>query len=187
MHTKNLEVIKLKDENNFDNTVRLEIEAKSENTSLARVVVSAFLTAYDATVGEITDVKTAVSEAITNSMIHGYDKKICEANFSQPVVNTETLVSAENCDSSFLPHEKSGLVSMTLKEKDREIFIEISDLGVGIENIKGAMEPLFTTKPDEERSGLGFTVMESFMDSVEVFSKKGEGTVVKMQKKLGGV
>ena len=137
-----------------DNHIKLEIEAKSENTSLARVVAAAFITPYDATVGEISDIKTAVSEAITNAIIHGYA-------------------------------DSPGIVTMTLSAKDSTITINVSDSGVGIENIQSAMEPLFTTKPEMERSGLGFTVMESFMDKIEVASTPGAGTSVTMTRKLG--
>jgi stage II sporulation protein AB (anti-sigma F factor) len=134
----------------------LELLAKTENVSMARVVVSAFIAPLDPTVGEDTDSKTAVSEAVTNAIIHGYGD---------------------------MPEK---FVTLALSCENRTITIEIIDSGVGIENINSAREPLFTTKPEMERSGLGFTVMESFMDSVEVFSTHGEGTTVRMTKKLAG-
>lgn len=136
------------------NKIKLEITARAENVSMARVVAAAFAAPLDATVGEVTDIQTAVSEAVTNAIIHGYG-------------------------------EKPDIVTLEFREENREITIEISDSGVGIENIESAREPLFTTKPEMERSGLGFTVMESFMDSVEIFSRPGEGTTVKLTRKLG--
>jgi len=138
------------------NQIKLELAAKSENVSLARVVAAAFLTPYDATVEEVTDIKTAISEAVTNSIIHGYD-------------------------------EKDGIVTMELSFEENILTIKISDSGVGIENVETAIEPLFTTKPDMERSGLGFTVMDSFTDTLEVKSTVGGGTTVTMTRKFGGV
>ncbi|MCL2577343.1 MAG: anti-sigma F factor [Defluviitaleaceae bacterium] len=144
----------------MNNKVKFEFAAISENTALARVVVAAFITPLDPTVGEISDIKTAVSEAVTNAIIHGYGEN------SQSVNDT--------------------VVTIALQNELRTIFIEVSDKGVGIENIESAREPLFTTKPEMERSGLGFTVMESFMDTVEVISRPNEGTTIKMVKKLAG-
>ena len=129
------------------------MDAKSENASLARVVTAGFLTPYDVTIGDITDIKTAVSEAVTNAIIHGYAGTY-------------------------------GVVTMEISIKERHLTIKISDHGVGIEDIETAKEPLFTTKPDMERSGLGFTVMESFMDTVEIKSNLGVGTTVTMTRKL---
>ena len=139
--------------NNPDNHVKLEIDARSENVSLARVVATAFITPLDPTVGEISDIKTAVSEAVTNAIIHGYG-------------------------------EHAGTVNIGLSSTGRNIIIEVSDSGVGIENIANAREPLFTTKPEMERSGLGFTVMESFMDEVLISSTLGMGTKITMKKRL---
>ena len=136
-----------------DNNIRLEIDARSENVALARVIATAFMTPLDPTVGEISDVKTAISEAVTNAIIHGYD-------------------------------EKPGVVCISLASNGRKITIEIADIGVGIESIENAREPLFTTKPEMERSGLGFTVMESFMDEVRVKSTPGAGTTITMVKTL---
>lgn len=136
------------------NKLKLEIQAFSKNVTLARAAAASFLTLYDPNIAELTDIKTAVSEAVTNAVIHGY---------------------AENGD----------IVTMEISAENGEISIEISDKGVGIENVKKAMKPLFTTKPETERSGLGFTVMESFMDTIEVISSTGEGTTVRMKKKLG--
>ena len=139
--------------NNPENQVRLEIDARAENVSLARVVATAFVTPFDPTVGELSDIKTAVSEAVTNAIIHGYG-------------------------------ENSGIVAILLTSHERKISIEISDTGIGIENIENVREPLFTTKPEMERSGLGFTVMESFMDSIHVYSNSPSGIIVKMVKEL---
>ena len=123
------------------------------NEAFARMAVSAFIMPLDPTVSEITDIKTAVSEAVTNSIIHGYDG-----------------LSGDNV--LFCSYE------------GREIYIEISDRGRGIADIKTAMTPLYTSRPELERSGLGFTVMETFMDSLKVESHPGEGTKVIMSKKL---
>jgi len=137
-----------------NNHVKLEIDARSENVSIARVVATAFVTPFDPTVGELSDIKTAVSEAITNAIIHGYG-------------------------------ENEGIVCMSLTSEERKITIKVSDNGVGIDNIETAREPLFTTKPEMERSGLGFTVMESFMDEVEITSVVGVGTTITMTKTIG--
>ena len=123
------------------------------NEAFARMAVSAFIMPLDPTVSEITDIKTAVSEAVTNSIIHGYDGL-------------------------------SGDIVLFCSYEGREIYIEISDRGSGIADIKTAMTPLYTSRPELERSGLGFTVMETFMDSLKVESLPGEGTKVIMSKKL---
>lgn len=136
------------------NAIKVEMATIPENVSLARIVAAGFLAPLDPTVEEISDIKTAVSEAVTNAIIHGYE-------------------------------ERDGIVCMQLSSMEREIKIEISDTGIGIENVETVREPMFTTKPDLERSGLGFTVMETFMDSVEVSSIPGAGTTVIMTKKLG--
>ena len=138
----------------YDNKVKIEFESKSQNEGFARVAVSAFVSQLDPTLDEISDVKTAVSEAVTNSIIHGYEGKEDE----------KVVIEAEI----------SG----------KEVTIIISDKGRGIEDIEKAKEPLYTSRPDLERSGMGFTVMETFMDSMEVFSVKGEGTKVVLKKKF---
>jgi stage II sporulation protein AB (anti-sigma F factor) len=137
------------------NKIKLEIEALTENVALARTMAAAFITIYDPTVGELSDIKTAVSEAVTNAIIHGYG-------------------------------ENEGIVELILSAEDRIITIVISDKGAGIENIESAREPLFTTKPEMERSGLGFTVMEQFMDTVEVESHPGKGTTITLTRTLAG-
>jgi anti-sigma F factor len=136
------------------NEMLLEFESKSQNESFARTVVAAFAAQLDPTIEELADIKTAVSEAVTNSIIHGY----------------------ANC---------IGTIKMHCVVKDNEITVEIMDDGTGIEDIEKAMEPLYTTRPELERSGMGFSFMEAFMDELEVESKLGSGTKVKMKKKVG--
>ena len=130
----------------FENEMKLEFISKSSNEAFARIAVAAFASQLDPTIDELADIKTAVSEAVTNSIIHAYDNK-------------------------------QGIVKIEAKLKDNKIIIEISDRGKGIENINMAKEPLYTTKPNLERSGMGFTIMESFMDSMEVQSIVGLGTL----------
>lgn len=135
----------------YENRMKIEFQSKSQNESFARVAVAAFISQLDPTIEELTDVKTAVSEAVTNSIIHGYENK-------------------------------DGVVVIEASIKDTEVTITISDSGKGIENIEQAMQPLYTSRPDLERSGMGFTVMETFMDSLEVHSKNGDGTIIIMKK-----
>jgi stage II sporulation protein AB (anti-sigma F factor) len=138
----------------MNNIVEVKFSAKSENESFARVIVASFASKLDPTLDEIADIKTAVSEAVTNSIIHGYDE------------------------------DESKFVNIKCEIEDRTITIIVEDFGNGIEDLDMAMQPLYTSKPELERSGMGFTVMESFMDNVEVSSKKGEGTKVVMKKKI---
>ena len=140
---------------NIDNEMKLEFDSISSNEGFARVAVAAFLTQLDPTLEEVADVKTAVSEAVTNSIIHGYE-------------------------------EKGGTIYMECSYEGQKIKIQVMDKGVGIEDVEQAREPLFTTKGDMERSGMGFVFMEVFMDELEVWSKPGEGTIVTMQKTLNG-
>lgn len=135
----------------FQNEMKLEIPSKSQNESFARVVVAAFASQLDPTIEELSDVKTAVSEAVTNAIIHGYENR-------------------------------SGVIEIKCKIEDRRLTVEISDFGRGIEDVELARQPLYTSKPDLERSGMGFTVMETFMDELEVESAPREGTRVKMIK-----
>ena len=126
----------------------------SENERFARIAVSGFLSFIDPKVDELADIKTAVSEAVTNCIVHGYRDTV-------------------------------GKIEMSVKVfEDNTVNIRISDKGCGIENIEEAMQPLFTTKPDEDRAGLGFAVMESFMDKLKVTSKPGKGTAVTLEKKI---
>ena len=138
---------------NFDNEMNLEFVSKASNEAFARVAIAAFVAQLDPTIEELADIKTAVSEAVTNSIIHAYD-------------------------------HKQGIVKMVAKLKDNVVIIEISDQGKGIANIDMAKEPLYTTKPNLERSGMGFTIMESFMDKMEVESIVGLGTKGTMSKKI---
>ncbi len=139
------------------NRMKIEFRAVSVNESLARMTVAAFMTPLNPTLEEISDVKTAVSEAVTNAVIHGYG----EEDESEEMVIMECFI-----------------------EKD-VLHITVSDEGVGIENVEKAMEPLFTTKPEQERSGMGFSFMEAFMDDLTVESEPGKGTKVHMVKKIG--
>lgn len=141
----------------YDNKIKIEFEGKSQNEGFARVAIAAFASQLDPTLDEITDVKTAVSEAVTNSIIHGYEGK------------------------------NEGIVSIEAELLENEITIIISDLGKGIKDVDKAREPLYTSRPDLERSGMGFTVMETFMDSIEITSKEGEGTRIVLKKKFNSV
>ena len=138
----------------MENRMRLEFDAVSVNESFARVAVSAFFAQLNPTVDEIEDVKTAVSEAVTNSIIHGYG-------------------------------EKEGTVVVTCTYHDRDSEVVVIDEGVGIADIEKSMEPFFTTKPELERSGMGFAFMEAFMDEVSVESEPLKGTKVTMKKRFG--
>jgi len=137
-----------------ENEMRLEFESRSQNESFARTVVAAFAAQLDPTIEELADIKTAVSEAVTNSIIHGYVDEI-------------------------------GIISMHCSVCENELTVEIIDLGVGIEDVNKAMEPLYTSKPELERSGMGFSFMEAFMDDLQVVSSPGSGTRVIMRKKIG--
>lgn len=137
----------------YDNEMKLEFWSKSCNEAFARITVAAFVAQLDPTIEELADIKTAVSEAVTNSIIHGYE-------------NDE------------------GIVKIIGRIFANTIEIEISDMGKGIENIENARKPLYTSKPNLERSGMGFTIMESFMDEVQVESVLGLGTKVTMKKTI---
>ena len=138
----------------YDNEMRLEFLSKSCNESFARITVAAFVAQLDPTIEEISDIKTSVSEIVTNSIIHGYDE------------------------------DESKFVYLRCELKDRTIKVVIEDRGNGIEDVKQAMQPMYTSKPELERSGMGFSFMESFMDSLDVVSIKGEGTKVVMTKTI---
>lgn len=135
----------------YKNVMKIEFLSKSENESFARVAVAAFASQLDPTIEELADVKTAVSEAVTNAIIHGYA-------------------------------EKEGYVKIESYLSDNELTVVIIDEGVGIKDIKLAMQPLYTSRPDLERSGMGFTVMETFMDYIDVKSEINKGTKVTMKK-----
>ena len=136
-------------------TLNMEILSKPQNEGFARAAVAAFVARLNPTLEEINDIKTAVSEAVTNSVVHAYDNE-------------------------------EGIIHINIEIEDEEVGITITDDGEGIADVDKAREPLFTTKPDEERSGMGFTFMEIFMDGLEVESSKGKGTRVHMVKKIGG-
>lgn len=140
--------------NRIVNEVKLTMPSRSSNESFARLAVSGFFAQLDPTVDEISDIKTAVSEAVTNAIVHGY-------------------------------RDALGLIYITLRIfENHTAYVKIRDTGCGIPDVKQAMEPLYTTAPEEERAGLGFAVMQSFMDTVKVSSKPGTGTTVILQKKL---
>ncbi len=138
----------------FDNYMEMSFSSKSKNEAFARVTVAAFVSQLDPTVADITDIKTAVSEAVTNAIIHGYDNK-------------------------------DGNVHISCGYKDLSVTIEIWDEGRGIEDVEKARQPLYTSRPELERSGMGFTVMEMFMDEIKVDSRPGQGTRIQMKKVLG--
>lgn len=133
------------------NEMKLEFLSKSNNESFARVAVAAFASQLDPTLEELADVKTAVSEAVTNAIIHGYENKL-------------------------------GYVKMHCKLYPNAIEVTVIDEGKGIEDIEQARQPLYTSRPDMERSGMGFTIMESFMDKVSVESALNKGTIINMYK-----
>ena len=137
----------------YENKMQLEILSKSNNEAFARITVAAFAAQLDPTIEEISDIKTAVSEAVTNSIIHGYENK-------------------------------ERIIKIVAYLFENAIRIEISDQGKGIEDIDIAREPLYTTKPDLERSGMGFTIMDSFMDELKIESVVGMGTKVTMEKRI---
>lgn len=136
-----------------ENEMKLEFISKSNNEAFARITVAAFVAGLDPTIEEISDIKTAVSEAVTNSIVHGYEDKL-------------------------------GIINLKCKIKDREVTIEVSDNGKGIENVEMAKQPLYTSRPNLERSGMGFTIMESFMDDLKVESVLGVGTKITMKKTI---
>lgn len=139
---------------NIINTMRTVFDSKSVNEAYGRTAVAAFIAPLDPTIEEIGDIKTAVSEAVTNAIVHGY-------------------------------RESLGRVYITVKiAEDNRVIIQVKDKGCGIADIKQAREPLFTTCTTGERAGLGFAVMESFMDKVKVYSAVGKGTTVVMEKKI---
>lgn len=135
----------------YDNEMRLEFLSKSNNEAFARITVAAFVSQLDPTIEQLADIKTAVSEAVTNCIIHGYD-------------------------------EKEGFVKVEARILGNTVEIEISDNGKGIEDIQVAKQPLYTSKPDLERSGMGFTIMESFMDEMKIESVVDLGTKITMKK-----
>lgn len=144
------------------NHAYISFDAKSINESFARMVVMSFMADMNPTLDELEDVKTAVSEAVTNAIIHGYFGK------------NEGL-------------NRGCMVEMACVREGQKLMVSVVDHGIGIEDVEEAKQPFFTTRPDEERSGMGFSFMETFMDEVEVYSKIGEGTRVTMTKYIGGL
>ena len=140
-------------EENRPEVLRMEIESLSRNEEFARVVVSVFMARMNPTLEELDDVKTAVSEAVTNAVIHGYQGN-------------------------------GGIIYLEVKILGQELTVTVKDTGIGIPNIPQAMEPMFTTDPEGERSGMGFSFMEACMDEVSVESEPDKGTVVTMKKKI---
>lgn len=138
-------------DNDYENKMKLEISSKSENESFARIAVASFASQLDPTIEQISEIKTAVSEAVTNSIIHGYENQ-------------------------------NGIIKIECILREKSIEILIIDNGKGIKDIEKAREPLYTTKPELERSGMGFTIMESFMDELSIESIEQVGTKIKMKK-----
>ena len=136
-------------------SMTLTMDSLSKNEEFARVAVAVFASRLDPTLEELDDIKTAVSEAVTNAVIHGYQ-------------NGE------------------GVIELTASAEGKILTVTVKDTGVGIADVEKAMEPMFTTAPEGDRSGMGFSFMEAFMDQVEVVSAPGEGTTVTMRKKIGG-
>jgi len=136
------------------NHMTLSFASRSENEAFARVAVAAFVSQLDPTVDELTDIKTVVSEAVTNAIIHGYD------------------------------NHDTGVVYIEATIEEDTVYLIIRDEGQGIEDIEAARQPLYTSKPELERSGMGFTIMENFMDEVEVETTVGRGTIVRMKKRI---
>ena len=151
-----IEIVEKKDVKTITNEMRLEFAAVSDNEAFARMAVAAFIAPINPTVEELYDVKTAVSEAVTNAIIHGYENR---------------------CN-------REDKVCMYCAIRKDVLEVVITDQGTGIENVKQAMEPLFTTRPEMERSGMGFAFMEAFMDELCVDSQVGQGTTIRMKKKI---
>jgi stage II sporulation protein AB (anti-sigma F factor) len=135
------------------NKMKISFLSISENEAFARSVVACFVLNLNPSISQLSDIKTAVSEAVTNAIVHGYEKKL-------------------------------GEIQIECELEDNKIHINIIDFGVGIKNIEDALEPFYTTKESEERSGMGFTIMKSFMDDVKVFSEIGKGTKISMTKTI---
>ena len=171
-------ILKLENENRVDvscghvkNEMEVSFDAISENESFARMAVAAFAASLNPTLEELADIKTAVSEAVTNAIIHGYDN-----------------VDGYGIHGSLRPcyvRTNPGKVKMSCSISSGILSVEVSDEGRGIADIKQAMEPLFTTKAQYNRSGMGFAFMEAFMDELHVESTVGKGTKVCMKKKIG--
>jgi stage II sporulation protein AB (anti-sigma F factor) len=136
------------------NFMKLQFASRSENEAFARVAVAAFIAQLDPTMNELTDIKTVVSEAVTNAIIHGYDNAAAE------------------------------IITISAEIDGEQVTITVEDTGTGISDLELARQPLFTSKPELERSGMGFTIMENFMDEVDIVTGIGKGTIVKMTKRI---
>lgn len=151
------------------NEMEISFDAISDNEGFARVAVSAFVANLNPTLEELADIKTAVSEAVTNSIIHGYENLWGYGTKKRPA-DREAV--------------NPGKVRVYCLLEGDMLHIRVEDDGRGIENVEQAMEPLFTTRPELDRSGMGFAFMEAFMDDLEVESQPGKGTIVRMKKKM---
>ena len=140
----------------MNNKMVIKFDSNSQNEAFARNVIASFILPLNPSIGELSDIKTAVSEAVTNAIVHGYPDTI-------------------------------GEVTMIAEIKDFDVHISISDCGIGIADLNKALEPFYTTKPDDERSGMGFTIIKTFMDEVSVTSKINLGTTVNMVKTISKV
>ena len=140
----------------MNNKMIIKFDSNSQNEAFARNVIASFILPLNPSVGELSDIKTAVSEAVTNAIVHGYPDTV-------------------------------GEVTMTAEIRDFDVHISISDSGIGIADLNKALEPFFTTKPEDERSGMGFTIIKTFMDEVSVTSKINSGTTVNMVKTISKV
>lgn len=134
--------------------MKLSFSSQSSNVSFARVTVASFISQLDPTIDELTEIKTVVSEAVTNSIIHGYN------------------------------NEPNHLITITCEINNENVLLSVSDQGIGIDNIEEAKQPLYTSKPDLERTGMGLTIIETFMDSLEILSSTREGTTLNMKRQL---
>ena len=138
----------------MNNKIEIIIDGKLENVSVVRVAIASFLSKQNITIDELSDIKTAVSEAVTNCIVHGYEGG-------------------------------KGKIYINVNITGNTAEVIVKDNGIGIENIEKAMEPMYTTKPEQERSGMGFSFMEAFMDELEVSSARNKGTTVIMRNKIG--
>ena len=143
----------------MDNFFKIEIKAKLENVSLVRVAISSFVSNLEITIDELMDIKTAVSEAVTNSIEHGYDAILDD--------NSTVIINA-----------------YILSDEEDIVKVEIIDMGIGIDDIELATTPTYTSKPELEHAGMGFTIMETFMDTIEIDSSNTSGTTITLTKKL---
>lgn len=180
------------------NEMMVEFDAVGENESFARVVVAAFVSRLNPTLEELSDLKVAVSEAVTNAIIHGYDPQIKHAATTEQEAGENTAAATDREageDTVAVTEQEAGenpaattdrdIVQIRVHIADHTVTVQVKDHGRGIPDITQAMEPQFTTKPEEERSGMGFSFMEAFTDRLLVESEPGQGTCVTMVKTMG--